>query len=168
MIEGVKDGRSITADWMPVQELIDGVRLKEVKNVAKDNGYLTELFRRDWSLDDGVVDQAFQVTLFPGAISAWHTHGHTVDRLFVVRGQVKVVLYDDRPESPTRGRLNEFRLGDLRPALVVVPCGVWHGVQNIGDERGAVINLVDAAYQYDDPDHWRIPQDSPEIPYRFS
>ena len=167
MIEGTKDQQSITADWLPLQELIDGVELNEVKNVPKGNGFLTEIFRREWESDEGEVDQVFQVGLFPGGVSAWHHHRETVDRLFVAAGQVLIVLYDDRPDSPTNGRINEFRLGSLRPALVRVPPLIWHGVQNIGPDPALILNLVDIAYRYEDPDHWRIPQDSAEIPYRF-
>ena len=84
MIEGAtKDKQSITADWVFTQELIDGVRVREVKNVPVMYGVLTEVFRRDWALEEGTVDQVFQVTLFPGAVLAWHAHQLTTDRLFV-------------------------------------------------------------------------------------
>ena len=169
MIEGsAKDPRSITSDWTPLQELIDGVKLREVRNVPKENGLLTEVFRADWALDAGGVGQVFQVVLAPGGLSAWHAHQFTTDRLFASHGLVKVVLFDARTRSPTHGRLNEFRVGLLRPTLIVVPPGVWHGVQNISREPGCLLNMPDRAYSYDDPDHWRLPPDSPEIPYSFA
>jgi dTDP-4-dehydrorhamnose 3,5-epimerase len=79
----------------------------------------------------------------------------------------RIALYDARPDSPTHGVVNEFRFGSLRPALVTVPPRIWHGVQNVGDGVAVVLNLVDRAYDYEDPDHWRVPADSAEIPYRF-
>lgn len=168
MIDGaVKDGQSITADWVPLLDPIAGVRIREVKNVPRNNGILTEVFRRDWNLDDGLVDQVFQSVLGPGAVSAWHAHQHTTDRLFVTHGHLRIVLFDDREDSVSRRRINEFRFGSQRPALVRVPPGVWHGVQNIGAESVSLLNLVDRAYQYEDPDHWRLPPDSPKIPYSF-
>jgi len=51
--------------------------------------------------------------------------------------------------------------------LIVIPPKVWHGVQNYGSEISVLLNAVDLAYQYDDPDHWRIPPDSKEIPFTF-
>ncbi len=163
----VKARRSVTADWDFIQDLIDGVRIKEIKNVPKDNGVLTEVFRLDWALDGGRIEQVFQVTLAPGAISAWHVHETTTDRLFVADGLLKIVLYDARDGASTYGRINEFRLGALRPGLLVVPPGVWHGVQNIGPDNGRLLNLVDCAYRYDDPDHWKLAPDSDHIPYSF-
>ena len=69
--------------------------------------------------------------------------------------------------SPVRGRSNEFRLGSSRPGLVVVPPGVWHGVKNISNAPGLILNLVDRAHKYEDPDHWRLPIDTSEVPYSF-
>ena len=162
-----KDERSIASDWEPLRELIAGVKVKEVKNVPKENGFLTEIFRTDWGLDRGEVSQVFQVNLFPAAVSAWHAHQFSTDRLFAGYGLMKVVLFDARTASPTHKLVNEFRVGLVRPTLIVVPPGVWHGVQNISKEPGSLINLVDRAYAYEDPDHWRLPADSPEIPYSF-
>jgi dTDP-4-dehydrorhamnose 3,5-epimerase len=169
LIEGaVKDAQSITAQWNASNmTLIAGVRLHEVKHVLKGNGSLTEIYRKDWQLDDLPVEQVFEVTMTPGDISAWHAHEHTTDRLFVTRGAMRIVLYDGRAGSPTQGLVNEFKLGEMRPALVVVPPQVWHGVQNIGDAPCTLLNLVDQAYCYEAPDHWRVAHDTPAIPYRF-
>lgn len=164
----VQDQQSITADWTPAQlHLIDGVVIKEIKNVPKGNGYLTEIFRCEWGLDAMPVDQVFQVALSPGGISAWHAHEVTTDRLFVSYGMVRIVLYDARADSPTRGVVNELKFGTTRPALVIVPPQVWHGVQNLWHDTSLILNLVDRAYRYEQPDHWRVPHDSPEIPYQW-
>lgn len=164
----IKDKQSITSDWqLTSQQLIDGVRFREVKNVVKVNGLLTEIFRDDWGLDDLGVDQVFQVVLNPRGISAWHAHAVTTDRLFVNYGAIRVVLYDSRPESPTNGLVNDFRLSLHRPGILVVPPKVWHGIKNESSEPALILNLVDKAYNYQDPDHWRVPADHPEIPFKF-
>lgn len=164
----IKDEQSITRDWQFVaQPLIAGVVLKEVAHVHKENGHLTEIFRRDWALDPQVLDQVFQVTLEAGKVSAWHAHEVTTDRIFANRGKIKLVLYDARPTSPTYQAINEFRIGELRPALIVIPPKVWHGIQNISSNPSSILNLVDQSYRYESPDHWRLPSDTPEIPYRF-
>ncbi|WP_020597058.1 cupin domain-containing protein [Spirosoma panaciterrae] len=163
-----KDQQSITSDWIfASQSLIEGVQVKEVKNVIKQRGYLTEIYRKDWQLDDLSVEQVFQIAMNPGSISAWHAHELTTDRLFVSLGTIKVVLYDSRQNSPTYKCINEFLISDLRPQLVSVPPQVWHGVKNIGSDTAILLNLVDKAYQYEAPDHWRIPANSSEIPYQI-
>jgi dTDP-4-dehydrorhamnose 3,5-epimerase len=163
-----QDRPSATPDWTPAQPSIEGVRTKEVRNIVKPRGdVLCEIFRRDWLLDQGEVDQVFQSVMLPGSISAWHVHHRTIDRLFVSHGLALIVLYDGRKDSPTYQQLTEFRFGTIRPALLCVPPGVWHGVQNISSAPAVLLNLVDKAYEYDDPDHWRLPPDTDKIPYRF-
>jgi dTDP-4-dehydrorhamnose 3,5-epimerase len=163
----VRDRQTITAQWDPTeQQLIDGVEVRQVANVPKQNGYLTEMYRADWKIGPAVA-QVFQVVLVPGGISAWHAHESTFDRLFVATGVVRIVLYDARSGSPTQGVINDFRFGGVRPALVLVPPRVWHGVMNIGGAPAVLMNMPDRAYHYEDPDHWRVPADSPEIPFRF-
>jgi dTDP-4-dehydrorhamnose 3,5-epimerase len=163
-----RDAQSITGDWEPLQPPIVGVVVREVRNVMKDNGYLTEIWREDWQLDALAVAQVFQVVLQPAAISAWHVHQHATDRLFANHGQLKIVLFDARAGSPTERRINVFRCGTARPMLIVVPPGVWHGVQNVGAIPASLVNLPDRAYAYEAPDHWRVPPDTAHVPYSFA
>jgi dTDP-4-dehydrorhamnose 3,5-epimerase len=163
-----RDPQNVTSDWNSLQDAIEGVRVREMKNVLKSSGdVLCEIFRRDWMLDDGDVDQVFQSVMNPGSISAWHVHHLTTDRLFASHGILQIVLFDARQNSRTYGRINEFRLGAMRPALLVIPPGVFHGVRNISPQPALLLNLVNKAYQYEAPDHWRLPLDTDKIPYRF-
>ncbi len=61
----------------------------------------------------------------------------------------------------------EYRLAPERPGLLIVPPGVFHGVKALGARPATLINMVDEAYSYTAPDHWRLPADSAEIPYRI-
>lgn len=171
LLPGAKrDEQSITRDWQLVnQTLIHGVVAHAVRSVPTGYGCLTEIYRADWGLDAFGVDQVFQSTLEPTCISAWHAHAITTDRLFVNRGRMLVVLYDTRPDSPTRGLLNRFRVGMERPVMLIVPPRVWHGVQCITrTSPSSLINVVDHAYSYEAPDHYRLPADSPHIPFAFA
>lgn len=169
LLEGaIKDDQSVTPHWQPVQQqLIHGVVVKEVLHLLPAGGIMTELYRKDWNTDAEDVDHVFARTLDPGANSAWHAHALTRDRLFVLQGAARIVLYDSRPESPTCGAINQFRVGALRPTLITVPQKVWHAVQNIGPDTVLVVNMVSRAYQYADPDHYRLPADTPAIPFKF-
>lgn len=163
-----KDRQSVTADWQFLVPVIDGVVTREVKHVIKGDGsWLTEVFRQDWLVDDLGIEQVFQNALQPGAVSGWHAHRFVTDRIFVNLGTLRIGLYDAREASATHGMTNQFTLGDHRPALIVIPPGVWHAVANPGNELSSLLNLVDRAYTYEDPDHWRLPIDTPLIPLRF-
>jgi len=146
---------------------IDGVVAREAKNILTTNGSLVELLRTEWLSGTRDVEQVILRSIDPGGVSAWHVHRVTTDRLCCVSGRALVVLYDARVGSRTHGVVAEHRLGPQRPTLLVVPPGVYHGVKALGAQASMLVNMVDRAYTYDDPDHWRLPPDANEIPYRF-
>jgi len=162
-----KDAQVISEDWHLLKEIIQGVHIKEVLHVPRDHGVITEVFRPEWDPTGMPVVHLYQSRLFPGAIGAWSCHTRTTDRLFVNQGRIKAVLYDGREDSPTYRMINEVHLGDDRPALVTIPTGVWHGLQNLGSGDALVLNLPTEAYNYKDPDHWRLPYNTDEIPYQW-
>ena len=165
-INAEKDPQLVRSDWSVVEaDEIQGVVAFQVANVLSRNGYLTEIWRPDWQLDQLGAGQVFQRALDPGSASGWHVHAHTTDRLFCGFGRMLVALYDARPDSPTSGNVMDIRLGAERPAIIVIPPGVFHGVRNIGDGPCLMINVVDVAYSYTDPDHYRVALDTPDIPY---
>ncbi|MFH1345690.1 MAG: dTDP-4-dehydrorhamnose 3,5-epimerase [Pseudomonadota bacterium] len=160
-----KDSQQITEDWRKLGDPLEGVAVREVRHVPRDHGVITEIFRPEWDPTGLPVVHAYQSRLFAGALGAWSCHLRTTDRLFVSQGHVKVVLYDDRDGSKTKGRVMELIAGDVRPCLVVVPPGIWHGLQSLGGVDALVLNFPTEAYNYKDPDHYRLPYDAPEIPY---
>jgi dTDP-4-dehydrorhamnose 3,5-epimerase len=165
---GVTDPQTVTEDWMPVEPCpIVGVVVKEIRSVPTGTGVLTEVFRADWGLDRLPVTQVFQRTLDPGSISGWHAHAIATDRLFCAIGRIRMALYDGRKASSSHGVVWTRVFGRDRPLTVIVPPGIWHGVQSVSAEPSCVINVVDHAYAYDRPDHWRLPHDTKEIPYTF-
>jgi dTDP-4-dehydrorhamnose 3,5-epimerase len=167
-IQPTRDVAHIRSDWTPSMERrIDGVATYAITSVITDDGHLTEMWRADWHLDDGGVEQVFQRTLSPGAISGWHVHLSTTDRLFCGSGDALIVLFDARNHSPTHGVVSEHRFGEHRPMVLSVPPGVVHGVKALGARPVLIINAVDHAYCYDEPDHYRLSLDTPDIPYRF-
>jgi dTDP-4-dehydrorhamnose 3,5-epimerase len=163
-----KDPQLVTENWQNVEEQIEGVAAREVLHVPRDHGVITETFRPEWDPTGLPIVQIYQSRLFPGAIGAWSCHGTTIDRLFVNQGHVKVVLFDGREESRTYRRILELYVGDARPTFLVLPAGIWHGLQNLGPADALVINCPTKAYDYEDPDHYRLPFDSPEIPYAWT
>jgi dTDP-4-dehydrorhamnose 3,5-epimerase len=163
-----KDGQQITQDWQKLGKTIEGVSVREVRHVPRDHGVITEIFRPEWDPTGLPVVHIYQSRLFPGALGAWSCHARTTDRLFVSQGHLKIVLYDGRQGSESHGQIMELHAGDARPALVVVPPGVWHGLQNLGTIDALVLNCPTEAYNYADPDHYRLPHDADQIPYMWN
>jgi len=144
--------------------MIDGVRIKKLDGHADERGCLTEILRSD----DEVFERFGQMYVslnYPGVIRAWHYHKKQADLFAVVRGMAKVVLYDSREESPTKGELNEFFLGEQNMILLRVPPGVVHGYKTIGAEPSLLLNIPTEPYNAAEPDEYRLPYNTEEIPY---
>ena len=63
--------------------------------------------------------------------------------------------------------VNEIFLGERNRALVVIPTGVFHAVQNVGTTDAVFVNMPTRPYDHANPDKYRLPIDTDEIPYRF-
>jgi dTDP-4-dehydrorhamnose 3,5-epimerase len=157
----------MSADWIVNRRLIDGVSVREIRSVITANSITTEVCRSDWGIVDGEIAQVLFVSMRANAISAWHQHRSRWDYILVTGGHLRVVLVDPRETSSTRNQVDVFHLSPNRPQLLAVPPSIWHGVQNLGVEPASFVNLFNKPYNYEDPDEWRLPPDSSELPYVF-
>ena len=134
---------------------IRDVRAKPLRLVADERGWLLEILRADDDLFTA-FGQVYLSATYPGAIKAWHYHHRQVDNFACVAGMVKLVLFDTREDSPTRGTFNEFFIGTLNPLLVQVPNLVYHGWKCISPEPALVINVPNQPYDHAAPDEHRL------------
>ena len=125
------------------------------------------MYRPGWGLHPAPLVYAYQVMIRPKKVKGWQVHREQDDRIFVARGALRLALYDDRPGSPTRRQLDVFTVSERHRALVVVPRGVYHAVQNVGEGEAFFVNLPTAPYDYADPDKERLPLKNDLIPFAF-
>ena len=145
--------------------LIDGVQIKPLKVLPDDRGRLMEVLRAD----DPIFEQFGQVyvtTAKPGVVKAWHYHKLQADHWVCLIGKARVGLYDPRPDSPTRGTVNEFLMTPEEPFLIKIPVGVYHGFKGAAPDRETMImNVPTMPYNYKTPDEYRIDPYDPAIPF---
>jgi dTDP-4-dehydrorhamnose 3,5-epimerase len=126
-----------------------------------------EILRRDDSFFQK-FGQVYMTTNYPGVVKAWHFHKKQVDHVACVKGMIKLVMYDAREGSPTHGRINEFFLGEHNPKLVRIPQNVWHGWKGVAETESLIVNTTTELYDPSDPDEFRLPFDTEEIPYDWA
>jgi len=139
--------------------LIEGVKVKAQRLIPDARGFLMELMRPDWP-EFIQWGQVYATMCYPGVVKGWHYHYHQIDSFNCVCGMGKVVLFDNRPNSPTNGIINEFIIGPLNPKMVQIPNFVWHGFAAVGPEPAIIINCPTRMYNYTEPDEYRAPHDS--------
>lgn len=147
--------------------MIDGVEVKKLRTNADERGALTEMLRNDDAIFEGFGQCYFSVS-YPGVIRAWHYHRKQTDYFCCLKGMIKLPLYDGREGSATHGEINEFFIGEQNLAVVKIPIGVMHGFKVISSEPAYLVNLPTVAYDPSDPDEYRVPYDSPDIPYDWT
>ena len=137
-------------------ELIAGVKVKQLRLVPDERGWLLEILRGDDPELFVGFGQVYVSATYPGVVKAWHYHRRQIDNFACVAGMVKLVLVDTREDSPTRGAINEFFLGTQQPLIVQVPNLVYHGWKCISVEPSLVVNVPTEPYDYRDPDEHRL------------
>ncbi|MEJ2148015.1 MAG: dTDP-4-dehydrorhamnose 3,5-epimerase family protein [Chloroflexota bacterium] len=146
---------------------IDGVLIKKLVTYPDDRGYLREVLRED----DNLMAQFGQTVVtktYPGVIKAFHWHQRQDDLWYVAAGMARVVLFDRRPDSPTVGETQVVYAGEDNPVLILIPAGIAHGYQVLGDRPVLLFYTVTQCYDPADPDEERIPYDDPEIGFDWS
>ena len=147
--------------------MIKDVRVKQLRVIPDERGRLMETLRCDDELFLK-FGQAYITTAYPGVVKGWHFHKIQVDNFIGVAGMFKVVLYDDREGSSTRGQVNEFFLGAHNPILLQIPRLVLHGFKAIGTVEAIMLNLPTEPYNHATPDEYRVDPHSPTIPYDWA
>ena len=144
--------------------MIEGVRWKKLKVIPDERGRLMEILRSDDELFLK-FGQVYMTTTYPGVVKAWHLHTKQTDNVACLQGMIKLALYDARPDSPTKGEVNQFYLGIHNPLLIQIPPGVYHGWMCVSQEEAVVVNIPTEVYNYDSPDEHRLDPHENDIPY---
>ena len=145
-------------------EFIDGVVFRPTRPVPHDDGTLAEIARVDWEEITDPIVHTHLTTTEPGRVRGWGLHQGSTDRLFVVKGLVSFVVYDGRVGSRTFGAVNEVKVSERNPGLLIVPPNLYHGWKVIGTDEAFIINMPTSPYRYDNPDALDIPYESELAP----
>jgi dTDP-4-dehydrorhamnose 3,5-epimerase len=145
---------------------LEGVRIVSLKLLPNAKGRLMEVQRADDSLHPG-FGQVYITSTYPGVVKAWYRHHQQIDQIALVKGLLKLVLFDVRTESATAGRIQEIIIEERAPRLVQIPPGLWHGFQAMGPDECFLLHLNSRVFHAEQPDEDRLPPDSAEIPYQW-
>jgi dTDP-4-dehydrorhamnose 3,5-epimerase len=113
--------------------MIDGVKIVPLKRIPDERGTVLHMLKRtDPHFRE--FGEIYFSTVYRDVIKGWHKHARMALNYCCIHGRVKLVLFDDRDGSPTRGELQEVFLGPDHYALVIVPEGVWNGFKGMAPE----------------------------------
>lgn len=144
--------------------MIEGVTVTPLKQIFDERGKVMHMLRADSEIYTNFGEIYFSCT-HPGAIKAWHMHKLMTLNYAVIFGEIKFVLYDNRPDSSTKGVIQEFFLSPENYCLITVPPLIWNGFKGVGSKTSIVANC--ATIPHDPNEIERRPAFDPSIPYNW-
>jgi len=142
--------------------MISGVLVLPLKRIPDERGMVMHMLRNDDAHFERFGEIYFSA-VYPGAVKAWHLHTKMALNYAVVTGMIKLVLYDSREDSPTRGKIQELFVGEDNYVLVRIPKGVYNGFKGIGNKMAIVANC--ATIPHDPSEIIRVDPFDNDIPY---
>ena len=149
---------------MSGKPMIKGVLLNELKTFADQRGTVMHMLRSDAPFFKQFGEIYFS-TVNPGVVKGWKKHLRMTQHLAVPVGSVRIVIHDDRPDSPTAGQTREFDIGTQQYRLLKIPPLLWYSFGNTGEDTAVIANCTDIPH---DPEETVvIDLSDPSIPYAW-
>ena len=125
--------------------MIEGVRITDLSIIPDERGAIFHMMRSD----DPIFKQFGEIyfsKVYPGVVKGWHVHRRIILNYAVPEGMIKLVLYDDRAASTTKGEIMELFIGEENYKLVTIPPNIWNGFKGIGTKVVIVANCATEPY----------------------
>lgn len=142
--------------------IIEGVIIRPLKKIADERGTIMHGVKRDNILNE--FGEVYFKKLYFGVINGWHVHEKLILNYICIFGMIKLVLYDMRESSPTKGAFQELFIGEDNYCMVHIPTGIANGSKGMGSPYSIMVNVASEPH---DPNlkYLRIDPLSGEIPY---
>jgi len=147
-----------------IKSFIQGVEIIKKNQIVDDRGIILHMLRVD-DKNYKKFGEIYFSTVNPNKIKAWHFHKLMTLNYAVVHGSIKLVLYDDRDESKTKGTIQEIILSNENHYLVSIPPKIWNGFCSSNNKHAILANCSDIPH--DKEEIIRLPFDDPKFPYKW-
>lgn len=144
--------------------MIHDVMIQPLRRIPDERGTIMHMLKNSDPWFDTFGEIYFS-TIYPGVVKGWHIHHRMTLNYCVIVGSIKLVLYDDRSESPTRGEVNEIYIGTENYNLVKIPPLIWNGFKGIGSNTAILANC--SSEPHDPTEIDRLDPFDNQIPYSW-
>ncbi len=144
--------------------MIHDVMIQPLRRIPDERGTIMHMLKNSDPWFDTFGEIYFS-TIYPGVVKGWHIHHRMTLNYCVIVGSIKLVLYDDRSESPTRGEVNEIYIGTENYNLVKIPPLIWNGFKGVGSNTAILANC--SSEPHDPTEIDRLDPFDNQIPYSW-
>ncbi len=121
--------------------MIKDIIITQLQTLSDNRGKVMHMMRNDSKIFKSFGEIYFS-TIFNNAIKAWHLHKENTLNYVCIKGKVKLVLFDDRKESSTKGKYQEILLSPKNYFLVTIPPNIWNGFKGLDQEESIIANCL--------------------------
>lgn len=129
--------------------MIEGVVIKPLVRIPDDRGTILKMQEAS-DIEFKGFGEIYFSTVYPGIVKGWHLHRDAILNYAVIKGHIKLVLFDNREHSRTKGKIQEIYLGEANYQLVQIPAGVWNAFKGIGTETAIIADLITITHDMDE------------------
>ena len=120
---------------------IEGVVITELKIIRDERGQVMHMMRNDSNVFKSFGEIYFS-TILKDKIKAWHLHKEATLNYACISGEVKLVLYDDRVKSRSKGEYEEIILTPKKYFLITIPPNIWNGFKGLAKGESIIANCL--------------------------
>ena len=120
---------------------IEGVVITELKIIRDERGQVMHMMRNDSDVFKSFGEIYFS-TIFEDKIKAWHLHKEATLNYACISGEVRLVLYDDREESKSKGEYEDIILSPKKYFLITIPPNIWNGFKGLAKGESIIANCL--------------------------
>jgi dTDP-4-dehydrorhamnose 3,5-epimerase len=121
--------------------MIHDVKITPLKTISDDRGKVMHMLRNDSDVFKQFGEIYFS-TIYSEAIKAWHLHKESFLNYACIKGEVKLTLFDNRKNSPSKSEYQEIILSPKNYSLITIPPEVWNGFKGIDKEESIIANCL--------------------------
>lgn len=145
--------------------IVNGVEISPLKQIIDARGAVFHMLKASSDKNLLEIGEVYFSYVKSGVVKAWKKHKIMRQQFAIPAGEIKLVIFDGREDSPTRGNVKEITTGIHKYALIKIPAGVWYGFKGVSTEDAMIVNC--ASHLHDPEEVERLPDNSSLIPYQW-
>ena len=148
------------------QSDIVGIKITQLREIKDERGAVLHMLRSD-AEDFSQFGECYFSEVLPNAVKAWKKHIIQTQNIAVPVGRIRLVIFDNRENSPSQGKLIIMELG--RPDAyqrVQIPPGIWYGFSCISKTSALIANC--ANHPHTQSESLLVDVNNPTIPYSWA
>jgi dTDP-4-dehydrorhamnose 3,5-epimerase len=121
--------------------MIHDVKVSKLNIISDHRGKVMHMLRADDSIFEKFGEIYFS-TIFYESVKGWHLHKEASLNYACISGKVRLVLFDGRNDSQTKGKYQELILSPENYFLVTIPPNIWNGFKGLDKKESIIANCL--------------------------